>query len=110
LRAQLTPEEAIMVASTVDGFLPVTERFSGVQNEGAAIDAKARFSIEETSAPTLVIHARDDGINPFSVGEHTATHVPGATFMDIEIGGHSLLGHQAEVRATVSNFLSQNPI
>jgi pimeloyl-ACP methyl ester carboxylesterase len=110
LRAQLAPEEAVMVASTVDGFLPVTERFSGVQNEGAAIAPEARYRIEEISAPTLVIHARDDGINPFSIGEYTAAHVPGATLMAIETGGHLLLGHQAEVRATVNSFLSKNPI
>jgi pimeloyl-ACP methyl ester carboxylesterase len=105
IRAQLTPEEAAMVAGTVDGFLPVTQRLHGVQNEGAAIDPNARHRIEEITTPTLVIHARDDGINPFSFGEYTATHVPGAWFIALETGGHLLLGHQAEVRARTSAFL-----
>ena len=108
LRAQLTPEEAAMVAGTVDAFLPVTKRIDGVRNEGAAIDPNARYHLGEITAPTLVVHTRDDGINAFSFGEHTATHIPGARLIPLETGGHLLLGHQAEVRAEVKGFLQQN--
>jgi 2-hydroxy-6-oxonona-2,4-dienedioate hydrolase len=108
MRAQLTPEEAAMVSGIVNAFLPVTKRIDGVRNEGAAIDPKARYHIEEITAPTLVVHTRDDGINTFSFGEHTATHIRGARFIPLDTGGHLLLGHQAEVRAAVNGFFQQN--
>jgi pimeloyl-ACP methyl ester carboxylesterase len=110
LRAQLNVEEARMVASTIDGFLPVSRRVHGVRNEGAAIkgaaiEPTARYRIEEIAIPTLVVHAQDDRINPFTYGEYTATRIPGARFMALETGGHLLLGHQAKVRDNVNLFL-----
>lgn len=108
LRAHLSPDEAAMVSATVDAFLPVTKRIDGVRNEGAAIAPSSRYHIEAITAPTLVIHARDDSINAFSFGEYTATHIPGARFIWLDTGGHLLLGHQAQVRDEVRGFLQRN--
>lgn len=108
LRAQLTPEEAAMVSSTIDAFQPVTRRIDGVRNEGAAIDPKARYRLGEITAPTLVVHARDDHINAFAFGEYTAAHIRGARLIALEAGGHLLLGHHAAVRTEVNAFLRQH--
>ena len=62
------------------------------------------------TAPTLVVHAADDGINPFRFGEYTAQHVPGAQFLPVATGGHLLLGHQDEVRTRANAFLRQGEI
>jgi pimeloyl-ACP methyl ester carboxylesterase len=105
LRRRLSAEEAAFVAGMVDGFAPVSKRTDGLRNEAAAIDPRARYSLERIAASTLVVHARDDGINPFAFGEHTARGVPGAQFLPLENGGHLLLGHVAEVRARVDDFL-----
>jgi 2-hydroxy-6-oxonona-2,4-dienedioate hydrolase len=105
LRARLGPEEVQMVAGTVEGFLPVTKRLDGVRNEGAAIDPVASYHLDEITAPTLVIHAQDDGINPFSIGEYTAARIPGARFVPLNSGGHLLLGHHMEIRTEVTSFL-----
>jgi pimeloyl-ACP methyl ester carboxylesterase len=108
LRAGLTPEEEAMVASMVEAFQPVTARFDGIRNEGAAIDPQANYRVEEISAPTLVVHAEDDHINPFSIGEYTAAHIRGAQFLPLATGGHLLLGRHAEIRARANAFLQQN--
>jgi len=92
----------------VDAFQPVTARTAGLANEAAAIDPDARYALEEITAPTLVIHARDDGINPFGVGARTAERIPGAQFMALDSGGHLSLGHRAEIRARVRAFLSED--
>jgi len=76
-----------------------------LQNEGAAIDPAAVYRLETISIPTLVVHAKDDQINPFSFGEYTAEHIPGAQFLPLDTGGHLLLGHHADVRAQVNRFL-----
>jgi len=107
LRDSMTPEEKSFVASLVDAFQPVTMRVDGLGNEGAAIDPGTHYPLQDITAPTLVIHARDDGINPFAFGEYTAQHIPGARFMALETGGHLLLGHHAEVRARVTAFLQE---
>jgi pimeloyl-ACP methyl ester carboxylesterase len=108
LRATLTPEDAASVDAMVDAFQPVTARTAGLANEAAAIDPDARYALEEISAPTLVIHARDDGINPFAVGARTADRIPGAQFMPLDSGGHLSLGHRGEIQARVRAFLSEH--
>lgn len=107
LRVGSPPEEQVFIAGQVEAFQPVTARFDGIQNEGAAIDPAAIYRVEEITTPTLVIHARDDHINPFSFGEYTAQHIPDAQFLPLESGGHLLLGHHAEVQARANAFLRQ---
>jgi pimeloyl-ACP methyl ester carboxylesterase len=108
LRAGAPLEEQAFIAGQVEAFQPVTGRIDGVRNEGAAIDPEARYLLEEITIPTLVIHARDDHINPFSFGEYTAQHIRDAQFLPLDTGGHLLLGHQAEVRARANAFLRQH--
>lgn len=107
LRAGSPPEEQAFIASQVDAFQPLTGRIDGVRNEGAAIDPGTRYLVEEITTPTLIIHARDDHINPFSFGEYTAQHIPGAQFLSLPTGGHLLLGHHAEIKARANAFLRQ---
>lgn len=108
LRANSPPDETAFVAAMIDGFLPVTARIAGVGNEGAAIDPATRYEIERIGAPTLVIHARDDGINPYAIGDSIARRIPGAQMMALDAGGHLLLGHHAAVRATANAFLREH--
>jgi len=105
LRAAAPPAEQAFVDSMVDAFQPVTARFDGMQNEGAAIDPSAHYDLAAITMPALVIHTRDDQINPVSFGEYTAQHLPSAQFLLLERGGHLLLGHHAEVQAQVNTFL-----
>ena len=91
----------------VDAFQPVTRRTDGLRNEAAAIDPNMHYVLDKIDVPTLVIHSRDDGMNPFAIGEFTATHIRDARFIPLASGGHLLLGHQSEVREQVRAFLRQ---
>jgi pimeloyl-ACP methyl ester carboxylesterase len=108
LRAKLAPDDQTLVTEIVDAFEPVTQRTNGLRNEGAAVDPKVGYALASIAAPTLVIHSRDDGLNPFAFGEYTAQHIPGAEFMPLTTGGHLLLGHQAEVQARINAFLRKH--
>lgn len=108
LRADSSPDETAFVAAMIDGFLPVTARIAGVDNEGAAINPATEYEIERIRAPTLVIHARDDGINPYAIGDSIARRIPGAQMMGLDAGGHLLLGHHAAVRAKANAFLREH--
>jgi 2-hydroxy-6-oxonona-2,4-dienedioate hydrolase len=99
LRTQLTAEEVALVDSLVDAFQPVTARFDGIRNEGAAIDPEVEYQVEEITAPTLVIHARNDSINPFSYGEYTAQHIQNAQFLPLTAGDICCWGIRARSKS-----------
>ena len=107
-RAALTATESEFLARMVDMFKPVTKRKDGMENEGAAIDPQTHYPLEHITIPTLVIHSRDDSINPFAFGEYTAQHISGAKFLSLGTGGHLLLGHHAAVQALVNAFLRKH--
>lgn len=104
-RAQMTFQDQAFVSGLTAAFLPVTGRIAGLRNEAAAIDPQTRYDLERITSPTLVVHARDDGINPFEFGAYTARNIAGSEFMALPSGGHLLLGHTEEVRERVSSHL-----
>lgn len=104
-RSRMGKQDQAFVSGLVDTFLPVTARVAGLRNEGAAIDPRTGYDLAAIAAPTLVVHAQDDGINPFAIGVHTAQDITGAEFMALPDGGHLLLGHADDVRDRVSDFL-----
>lgn len=105
LRKKMSPEEIADVQSLVDGFLPVTDRLRGLANEAAAIDPDAHYALDLITAPTLVVHARDDGINPFPIAEFLVGSLPRARFLPLAEGGHLLIGHQQAVRQAIAETL-----
>ncbi len=105
LAARMTSQEADFLDGMIYGFAPVTARLAGLRNEGAALDPAARHALGAIAAPTLVIHARDDGLNPAAIAEYTARHIPNADLTLFDEGGHLLLTHHAEARAAVADFL-----
>ncbi|MAZ17502.1 MAG: hypothetical protein CL535_14400 [Ahrensia sp.] len=62
----------------------------------AAID---RFDVSdivgEIAVPTLVVHARDDGVQPFEQGRLLASHIPGAEFVMLESRNHVILPQES---------------
>jgi pimeloyl-ACP methyl ester carboxylesterase len=47
--------------------------------------------LEKVKVPTLVVHARDDGVVPIAEGRLLATSIPGAEFVEVESKNHILL-------------------
>jgi pimeloyl-ACP methyl ester carboxylesterase len=109
LRATMPREERAFLRELLDAFLPASARVAGVFNEGAAIDPSAWYALERITAPTLIVHARDDHINQFAIATALVERIPGASLMPLDTGGHALLGRHAEVRARVSAFLREEP-
>jgi pimeloyl-ACP methyl ester carboxylesterase len=66
----------------------------------AAVAARMRQACDDldvsellprVSVPTLVLHARKDGVVPFEQGRQIATGIPGAAFKTLESENHVLL-------------------
>jgi pimeloyl-ACP methyl ester carboxylesterase/DNA-binding CsgD family transcriptional regulator len=63
---------------------------------------------KQVVAPTLVLHARDDGLAPFAEGRLLATLIPGAQFVALESRNHILLADEpawSEFRGELGAFL-----
>jgi pimeloyl-ACP methyl ester carboxylesterase/DNA-binding winged helix-turn-helix (wHTH) protein len=50
-----------------------------------------RTEAAQVQAPTLVLHARGDGMIPFEIGRQLAALIPGARFVSLESRNHVLL-------------------
>ena len=55
--------------------------------------------------PTLVISARDDRYGTYASAQYTAGRIAGAKFIGFDEGGHTWVGHDAEVRAAIALLL-----
>ena len=75
---------------------------------------EARSSIDVSgmlgaiTAPTLVIHARDDEVCPVSEGRHLAAGIPGAQFVELDSRNHILLEDEpawARFQESVLDFM-----
>lgn len=80
------------------------------------LEARGRVDVsdllEQVRAPTLVIHARDDQVVPFSEGRQLASGIPGAEFVALESRNHILLEDEPAwpgFRAAVQEFAGIDP-
>ena len=106
LRTNLRSEEEAFVQELIDTFLPASQRLDGIRNEVAAVDPELIYELEDIQADVLVVHAHDDRLNPFEIGETVAARIKGARLLPLESGGHLLLGHHAELRNRIEAFFS----
>jgi pimeloyl-ACP methyl ester carboxylesterase/DNA-binding CsgD family transcriptional regulator len=69
---------------------------------------EATAEATQVASPTLVLHARDDALAPFSEGRRLATLIPGARFVPLESRNHILLADEPaweQFRAELDAFL-----
>ncbi len=85
--------------------LPIRLRKAGLLNDFHQLFYLDRIPLEEITAPTLVVHARDDWLVPLHHGRHCQKYIPNARLVEIPQGGHLLLGQQQRVQAAVEPFL-----
>jgi len=90
----------------VDSLNSISLREDGIYHDRdtLAVLPQHEFKPGQISVPTLVVHAVDDGLQPYSHAENTATKVPDAEFLSYEQGGHLLLLQLDEVHEEVATF------
>ena len=110
LQAKISPQEKASLDEMIADMLPISRHSAGLANDAAIADEAiaAPYPLERITAPTLLVHARDDPAAMPAGAEDTARRIPGAALKWLESGGHVLLGHHAEVRAQVHDFLVQH--
>jgi 2-hydroxy-6-oxonona-2,4-dienedioate hydrolase len=92
VQARLGPEEWAWFTELMATLLPIDQRREGLVNDVVQATSLSPYALEQIRVPTLVIHAKDDPIAPYSHGEYSAQRIPGARFLSLEEGGHFAMG------------------
>jgi pimeloyl-ACP methyl ester carboxylesterase len=110
VQEQLPARSRQLASDVVDSMNPISLRNDGIYHDRETLTAlpEDMFRLEQITVPTLVVHAADDGLQPYSHGENTATKVPDAKFLSYEEGGHLLLLQFDNVRKKVAAFLEEH--
>ena len=104
LLAGLPPGQRRLLDRVIDEMNPVAPRTTGVVFDNTAAMPNER--IAAIQAPTLVLHARDDGLQVFHNAEFAAATIPNARLVSFERGGHLLLAvEQSRLRALTERHI-----
>ena len=102
--ASLTTEQRALADRVVEFMNPVSLRSAGVRFDNLAAMPNER--IAAVRAPTLVLHAKDDGLQLYRNAEFAAATIPGARLVSFERGGHLLLAvEQPAVRREIQRHI-----
>ncbi|CAN0582508.1 unnamed protein product, partial [Ectocarpus sp. 12 AP-2014] len=75
-------------------FTDLCQRSTTAEIGARLIEARAQMDatamLGDIKCPTLILHARDDGISPLSEGHYLAQHIPGATLHVLDSPNHIL--------------------
>ena len=84
---------------------PVSLKADGLRNDALVTTPSPARHLERITAPTLAISAKDDLYGTYVGAKYAAEQIPGARLVSYPTGGHSWLGHDAEVREALVSFL-----
>jgi pimeloyl-ACP methyl ester carboxylesterase len=108
VQSALSPIEEQWISEFLQSMHPVSFRQVGIFNDIRNQQSPRDCRLENIVAPTLVIHAVDDSLVSLSHGQHTAQNISGARFLELESGGHILMGQHERVRSEMDEFLRQH--
>ena len=100
------PEEQTRVNALLDNILPVSARAEGLRTDTAAGKHLAPALLQVIRTPTLIISVRDDRYGTYASAQYTVSQIAGAKFIGFDQGGHTWVGHDAEVRAEIVKLLN----
>lgn len=108
VQEKMTADEIEMAREFFEIMNPISLRKKGIFN--ANIQFKELlpedYPIWEIKAPTLVIHAEDDTLQPFYYAEYTHEKIPNSTLLSFKEGGHMFFSHHEEITDAIEDFFS----
>jgi pimeloyl-ACP methyl ester carboxylesterase len=110
VQEQVPARSRQLASDVVESMNPISLRNDGIYHDRGTLTVLPEdvFRLEQITVPTLVVHAVDDGLQPYSHGENTATKVPDAKFSSYEQGGLLLLLQLDDVREKVDAFIHRS--
>ena len=104
--AKFTSLQKQMAQEMLDTMHPMTWRYAGTVNDGEMIQREA-VATDNVSAPTLILHAKDDALVSYQHALHAHEAIKGSRLIAFDTGGHGLLAQTDAVRQDVKEFLDQ---
>ena len=106
--AKLSPEQYKAIGHFIDRMNPASLRYAGAVFDHTREVPGPR--IAGIRAPTLIIHAQDDTLQPYRNAEFFATTIPDTRLLSFQKGGHIVALIEAdEVGSTVQKHILANP-
>ena len=106
VQENMTPEEQDMVTEFLGSINPICLRKGGILNANVQFKTLSPedYPLWKIQAPTLVIHAVDDTLQPFYYAEYTHEQIKGAKLLSFPTGGHMLFGHKDEIISEIDKL------
>ncbi len=102
--AGFSPIQKELAEELLETMHPISKRYPGTDNDGKMIQ-QSPPAIDALSAPTLILHAKDDGLVSYRHAEYARQAISGAQLISFAKGGHGLLSQMDAVRKSVGEFL-----
>ena len=105
--AGLTPLQKVKADQFIEYMNPAAPRSAGAVFDNEAVMPGSR--IAAVTAPSLIIHAKDDLLQLYHNAEFAATNIPGSELMSFKSGGHILMiVEQETVKKAVREHLAES--
>ena len=102
-----TSEQKILAQEMLDVMHPMTQRYKGAINDGKMIELDDP-STENLSAPTLIIHTKDDALVSYEHAENAHRRIEQSELILFDTGGHAMISQLDEVRELTNTFVNES--
>ena len=95
------------VSDLVDSLFPVAPKADGIAFDAFVSNPDvSSYPLEQITAPTLLIHAKDDPLASYDAAEQAAHRIPRSVLLSLDTGGHLTLGQTDRVRDRMESFIT----
>ncbi len=105
--AQFSEAQKELAQEMLDTMHPMSQRYAGTLNDGQMIQ-RDPIATQSISAPTLILHAKDDALVSFHHAEHAHEVIKDSQLTAFATGGHGLLPRMDAVRSEIREFLDRS--
>ncbi len=102
------PEQKGLSQEMLDIMYPMSQRYEGTLNDGKMIQLDD-ISTMKISAPTLIIHAKDDALVSYGHARNAHEKIKQSKLILLDTGGHAMLSQIDKVREYIRGFLNDIP-
>jgi pimeloyl-ACP methyl ester carboxylesterase len=102
-----TPEQKQFAQEMLDVMHPMTPRYKGTINDAEMLLVD-KISVDNLTAPTLIIHARDDALVNYTHALNSHAMIKQSKLVLFDTGGHAMLSQIDHVRETTGRFLNMS--
>lgn len=103
-----TSEQKNLAQEMLDIMHPMSQRVKGTVNDGQMIPPDG-VPTNHISAPTLIIHTRDDALVSYAHAENAHQKIKPSKLILLDTGGHAMLSQRDKVHDYMTAFIKNIP-